>query len=99
MKKRRQAKIIELISQNPIETQEELQDMLMKSAAIAVLFLGMAGPVHGAVRTVTAAGGFPLLFLPDQRPQNENHDGGQSKANQDGSDMGAYPLQHGKSLL
>ena len=30
MKKRRQAKIIELISQNPIETQEELQDMLMK---------------------------------------------------------------------
>ncbi|MDD6674002.1 MAG: arginine repressor [Eubacteriales bacterium] len=30
MKKRRQAKILELISQNPIETQEELQDMLMK---------------------------------------------------------------------
>ena len=30
MKKRRKAKIIELISQNPIETQEELQDMLMK---------------------------------------------------------------------
>lgn len=30
MKKRRQAKIIELISQNPVETQEELQDMLMK---------------------------------------------------------------------
>ena len=30
MKKRRQAKIIELISQNPIETQEELQDLLMK---------------------------------------------------------------------
>lgn len=30
MKKRRQAKIIELISQNPIGTQEELQDMLMK---------------------------------------------------------------------
>ena len=28
MKKRRQAKIIELISQNDIETQEELQDML-----------------------------------------------------------------------
>lgn len=30
MKKRRQAKILELISQNPIETQEELQDKLMK---------------------------------------------------------------------
>lgn len=28
MKKRRQAKIIELISQNDVETQEELQDML-----------------------------------------------------------------------
>lgn len=28
MKKRRQAKIIELITQNEIETQEELQDML-----------------------------------------------------------------------
>ena len=30
MKKRRHAKIIELVSQNAIETQEELQDMLME---------------------------------------------------------------------
>lgn len=30
MKKRRHAKIIELVSQNDIETQEELQDMLME---------------------------------------------------------------------
>ena len=52
---------------------------------------GVAGALHGAVGAAAAAGGFPLLLLPEQRPQNQGNHCQQNKTNQNASYIRANP--------
>ena len=54
----------------------------------------MAGAVHGTMGAVTAAGGLPLLLLPEQGPDDKEHNHNQDKTDQNGTNIRANPLQH-----
>lgn len=51
------------------------------------------------MRAITAAGGVALLFLPDQIPDDQDHDYNQDDADQYRREICSDPLQHGGSLL
>lgn len=52
---------------------------------------GLAGALHGAVGAAAAAGGFSLLLLPDQRPEDQGNHCQQNKTNQNASHIRANP--------
>lgn len=61
---------------------------------MTLFLLPVAGPRHRAVGTVTAAGGFSFLFIPDKRPDGQSDHGEENNTDDDRPDVVCDPCKH-----